>query len=229
MDIEGFGEQRVRLFLDLDLVADIADIYAIDWDRVAGLEGFGETSITNLRNAIEASKDRPLANLLVGLNIRHLGPSGAEALARRFGDLDRIESASVEEMAAVEGVGTVIAEAVHEWFSSEQHRDVVNRLRKAGVNTTGPEQSSLDQTLAGQAVVVTGTLDGFSREGAEEAIKARGGRSPGSVSKKTLAVVVGDGPGASKLTKAQDLGVPVLDETAFVDLLETGELPPAGG
>jgi len=225
MDIEGFGEQRVRLFLELGLVSDIADIYSIDWDKVAALAGFGQISITNLRNAIEASRDRPLANLLVGLNIRHLGPSGAEALARRFGDLDRIEHATVEEMAAAEGVGEVIARAVHEWFSSEQHRDVVERLRQAGVNTTGPEQSDLPQTLAGQAVVITGSLEDFSREGAEDVIKARGGRSPSSVSKKTLAVVVGEAPGASKLTKARDLGVPVLDEPAFVKLLETGELP----
>ncbi len=227
MDIEGFGEQRVRLFLDLGLVGDIADIYAIDWSQVEGLDGFGETSIANLQRAIEASKDRPLANLLVGLNIRHLGPAGAEALAGRFGDLERIADAPVEAMAATDGVGPVIAEAVHAWFADEANRDVIARLAAAGVNTVGPEQPDVEQTLTGQAVVVTGTLDGYSREEAEAAIKARGGRSPGSVSKKTLALVVGEGAGGSKLSKAEELGVPTLDEAGFEALLERGEVPRA--
>ena len=119
MDIEGFGEQRVRLFLELELLADIAGIYSIDWDKVGALEGFGPTSVANLQAAIEQSKDRPLANLLVGLNIRHLGPAGAEALARHFGHLDRILEQSEEEMAAVDGVGPVIARAVHEWLADD--------------------------------------------------------------------------------------------------------------
>jgi len=225
LDIEGFGEQRVRLFLDLGLAHDIGDIFTIDWDRVRELEGFGSTSVSNLQAAIEAAKDRPLANLLVGLNIRHLGPAGAVALAQAFGHLDRIMAVSVDEMAAAEGVGPVIATAVHEWFADPGHRAVVEKLRAARVNFTGPERSDVPQVLAGMSVVVTGTLEGHSREGAEEAIKSRGGRSPGSVSKKTTAVVVGEGPGASKLAKADELGVPVLDEAAFDHLLATGELP----
>jgi DNA ligase (NAD+) len=225
MDIEGFGEQRVRLFLDLGLVRDIGDVFTVDWDQVRALEGFGETSVTNLSAAVDAARQRPLANLLVGLNIRHLGPSGAQALAAAFGHLDRIMAASVEEMAAAEGVGPVIARAVHEWFADEGHRAVIEKLRAAGVNFTGPDRPDVEPTLAGMSVVVTGTLEGWSREAAEEAIKARGGKSPGSVSKKTTAVVVGEGPGASKLTKADELGVPVLDEAAFDHLLDTGELP----
>ena len=225
MDIEGFGEQRVRLFLDLGLIADPGDIYAIDWARVRELEGFGEIAVTNLQQAIEASKDRPLARLLVGLNIRHLGPVGAEALARAFGHMDRILTASQDEMAGIDGVGPVIAAAVHEWLSDDAHRALVEKLRAGGVNLQGPESSGEPQTLLGKSIVVTGTLEGYSREGAEEAIKARGGKSPGSVSKKTTAVVVGESPGASKVTKAESLGVPVLDEAAFERLLETGELP----
>jgi DNA ligase (NAD+) len=225
MDIEGLGEQRVRQLIDLGLVRDIADLYRIDWDVLRALDGWGETSITNLQSAIEGSKDQPLARLLVGLNIRHLGPSGAEALAAARGHLDRILDAEVEELAAVEGVGQVIARAVVEWFSAPEHRDVIERLRAAGVNLEGPEVVDVEQTLAGKTVVVTGTLERYNREEVETAIKLRGGKSPGSVSKKTTAVVVGEGPGASKLAKATELGVPVIDEAAFQALLETGELP----
>jgi DNA ligase (NAD+) len=225
MDIEGLGEQTVRLFQQLDLVHDVADVYFLDYEKLQELEGFGEISITNLRNAIEASKSRPLDNLLVGLNIRHLGPAGAETLARHFGHLDSLLDASVDTIAAVDGIGPTIAASVHAWFADDRHREVVDKLRKAGVNFEGPEVVDVPQTLAGKSVVVTGTLDGYTREGAEEVIKAHGGKSPGSVSKKTTAIVVGDGPGASKLTKAQELGVPVLDEAGFEALLQTGELP----
>jgi DNA ligase (NAD+) len=225
MDIEGFGEQTVRLFQQLDLVHDVADIYFLDYDKLRELEGFGEISITNLRNAIEASKERPLNNLLVGLNIRHLGPAGAETLARHFGHLDALLDASGDTIAAVDGIGPTIAASVHAWFADAQHREIVEKLRTAGVNFQGPEVLDVAQTLAGKSVVVTGTLENYSREGVEEAIKAHGGKSPGSVSKKTTAVVVGEGPGASKLAKATELGVPVLDEAGFEALLETGELP----
>lgn len=225
MDIEGLGEQRVFLFVELGLLHDIGDIYSIDADRLRELEGFGDTSVNNLLAAIEASKDRPLANLLVGLNIRHLGPAGAEALARAFGHLDKIIAAPEEALAAVEGVGPVIAASVRAWFDDPDHLAVVDKLRRSGVNLEGPQTTTVAQTLDGKSVVVTGTLDGYTREQAEAAIKARGGKSPGSVSKKTTAVVVGAEPGASKLTKAESLGVPVLDEAGFATLLETGDLP----
>ena len=181
-------------------------------------------SIANLVEALEASKSRPLANLLVGLNIRHLGPAGAEALAAHFGHLDQIEAASIDQLSSVEGVGGVIAESVHQWFADEGNKAVVDKLRSAGVNLRGPDRPDVEPVLAGMSVVVTGTLAGYSRDEAEAAIKARGGKSPGSVSKKTTAVVVGDGAGASKLTKATDLGVPVLDEAGFEHLLATGEV-----
>jgi DNA ligase (NAD+) len=213
MDIEGLGEQRVYLFADLGLLGDIGDIYSIDGDRLRGLEGFGDTSVDNLLAAIEVSKERPLANVLVGLNIRHLGPAGAEALTGAFGNLDKIIAAPEQALAAVEGVGPVIAASVRAWFDDPAHLAVVDKLRAAGVNFDAPaDQVVLEPTLAGKSVVVTGTLDGYSREAAEAAIKARGGKSPGSVSKRTTAVVVGAEPGASKVTKAEELGVPVLDE-----------------
>jgi DNA ligase (NAD+) len=225
MDIEGLGEQRVRLFCDLGLLHDPADIYSLRAEQLEGIEGFGAVSVANLLGAIEASKGRPLPNLLVGLNIRHLGPAGSVALARHFGHLDRIEAASEEEMAAVEGVGPIIAAAVAEWFADDTNRAVVQKLREAGVNMEGPAAPDLPQNLVGLSIVVTGTLEGFTRDEAEAAIKARGGKSPGSVSKKTTAVVVGADPGAAKVTKAEEVGVPILDEAGFVELLETGELP----
>ncbi|MCU1460807.1 MAG: ligase, NAD-dependent [Acidimicrobiales bacterium] len=222
MDIEGLGERTVIQFCELGICRDVADIYALDYDRIRQLEGFGEISITNLRNAIEASKQRPLANLLIGLGIRHLGPAGAAVLVRAFGNLDRIEQATEAELAAAEGVGPTIAASVREFFADERNRALVERLRGFGLNVTGPAAPDVPQHLAGKSIVVTGTLDGWSREAAEDAIKARGGKSPGGVSKKTDYVVVGEGPGAAKLTKAEELGIPVIDAAAFGRLIETG-------
>jgi DNA ligase (NAD+) len=225
MDIEGLGERTVSLFLEHNLIHDPADVYTLDWDRVRELEGFGEISITNLQNAIEASKQRPLANLIVGLGIRHAGGTVSRVLAQAFGHLDALMAASEEDIAAVEGIGTIIARSVHEFFEHERNRQVIDKLRAAGCNFVGPEKPDTPQTMVGLSVVVTGSLEGFTREEAEEAIKGRGGKSPGSVSKKTTAVVVGDAPGAAKVTKAEEFGVPILDEAAFVHLLETGALP----
>ena len=222
MDVEGLGERTVMLLTAKELVADVGDVYALTYDDLMGLEGFADLSARNLLDAIERSKERPLASLLVGLGIRHVGGRGAEVLAAAFGDLDRIVGASEEGLAAAEGVGPVIAASVHEFFALDRNRAVIEKLRAAGVNFEGPEGPELPQTLAGLAVVVTGTLDGFSREGAVEAVKARGGTSPGSVSKKTAYVVVGHEPGAAKISKADELGVPTLDEAAFVRLLDTG-------
>ncbi|MEY2590228.1 MAG: ligase [Acidimicrobiaceae bacterium] len=227
MDIEGLGERTVYQFAELGLLADPGDIYGLDWDRVRDLAGFGELSIANLQQAIEASKSRPLGDLITGLNIRHAGGTVARLLARSFGSLDRIMDASAEEIAAVEGIGRVIAESIHEWFEDERHREVIDKLRSAGVDFGRVEEPTAPQVLVGKSIVVTGTLEGWSREAAEEAIVERGGKAPGSVSKKTTAVVVGEAPGNAKVTKAQELGVPILDEAGFAHLLETGELPSA--
>ena len=229
MDIEHLGERTVWQFTKAGLLGDVADIYQLDFDAVGAFEGWGQTSIDNLRTAIDLSRSRPLANLLVGLSIRHLGSTGSQVLARSMGHLDRILQAGAEEMAAVEGVGPVIAASVRQFFDLERNRTVVERLRAAGLNFEGPGGPALPQVLAGRSVVVTGTLEGWSREDAEDAIKARGGKAPGSVSKKTTAIVAGSEPGAAKLTKAEALGVPVLDEAAFAALLDHGRLPGEAG
>ncbi|HEX4219345.1 MAG TPA: NAD-dependent DNA ligase LigA [Acidimicrobiales bacterium] len=238
MDIEGLGEERVRLFVGLGMLNDVADLYSFRTEALSGLEGFGALSAANLVSAIDTSRTRPLHRLLIGLGIRHLGQVGSVALARSLGDLDAIMAASEEELAAVDGVGPVIGASVKRWFDSEANRAVVERLRAAGLTLEEPggaaggrgasseSEPAVPQTLAGKSVVVTGTLEGFTREQAEEAILARGGKSPGSVSKKTYAVVVGVEPGASKVTKAETLGVPMIDGDGFAVLLESGELPP---
>jgi DNA ligase (NAD+) len=225
MDIEGLGERTVMLLSELGLVRDAADIYSLQAADLVGREGWGEISVGNLLGAIEASKTRPLPRLLTALGIKHLGPAAADALSRAFGTLDAIMAASEADLATTEGVGPVIAASITRWFAEEGNRDMVERLRAAGVDFGRVEVSRQAQVLAGKAVVVSGTLEGFSREEAEAAIKDRGGKSPGSVSAKTLALVVGREPGASKVTKAESLGVPILDEAGFVSLLETGELP----
>jgi len=224
MDIEGLGERTVRQFIELGLLADIADIYSFDVEQVRQIEGWGEISVRNLAQAIEASKTKPLASLLVGLNIRHLGATGSQLLARSLGSLERIMAASRPELAAVEGVGPTIAEAVATFFALPANREVIERLRLAGLNCEGPVAPREPQVLTGRSVVVTGTLEGWSREEALEAVKARGGKAPASVSKKTDAVVVGAEPGVAKLNKARELGVPILDEPGFAHLLGTGEV-----
>jgi DNA ligase (NAD+) len=231
MDIEGLGEQRVQLFCDLGLLNDVADLYGFTRDTFVGLEGFKERSINNLLGAIDESRRKPLHRLLVGLGIRHLGQVGTVALARATGDIDAILAATEDELAVIDGVGPVIASSVVSWFASPVNRSVVERLRAGGVNMVEPDAGRngrhpvIEQTLAGKSVVVTGTLEGYTREEAEAAITDRGGKSPGTVSKRTFALVVGDAPGAAKLAKTEELGVPVLDRSQFEVLLRTGELP----
>jgi len=239
MDIEGLGEQRVVQLVDGAFIADPADLYHLEAAPLVGLDKLGELSVANLLAAIDESKQRPLSRLLVALGIRHLGPTGARALARAFGTLDALMAAEVGVLAAVDGVGPVIADAVAEFLSSVPNRSVLDRLRAVGVNMAEPGVTSrppgtgvpataavaAEGILSGKSIVVTGSLPGLTREAAEEAIVSRGGKSPGTVSKKTFAVVVGEAPGAAKLTKAEALGVPILPGEGFAALLETGELP----
>jgi DNA ligase (NAD+) len=162
--------------------------------------------------------------VLVGLSIRHVGPTAARALAQQFGSMDAIPTASREELASVEGVGGVIADSVREWFDlpeNDWHLHIVEQWARDGVRMQDERDESVEQTLSGLTVVVTGSLEGFSRDEAKEAILARGGKAAGSVSKKTDYVVVGENAG-SKEDKARELGRPILDEAGFVRLLETG-------
>ena len=230
MDIEGLGERTVAQLTSTDppLVADAADLYALDSAALLQLEGFGQVSADKLVAAIDGSRTRPLPRLLTALGIKHLGPAASQALAAEFGTLDAVMAAPVEELSDVEGLGPIIARSIATWFSLDANREFIEKLRAAGVDfgVPVPRVPKAPQTLAGKTVVVSGTLEGYTREEAEQAIVARGGKSPGSVSKKTFALVTGDSPGASKVTKAEQAGVPILDgAAAFEALLETGELP----
>ena len=223
MDIENLGERRVQQLIDAGLLRDAGDVYSLGYDDLIGLEGFADLSVRNLLAAIERSKERSLVNLLFALQIPMLGYTGAERVAAALGDLDRILAAPEEDMAGVDGIGPKIAHSVRAFFDLDRNREVVEKLRRAGVNFADVRAApDLPQTLAGMAVVVTGTLEALSRDAAIDAIKARGGASPSSVSKKTSYLVVGAEPGAAKLTKAEQLGVPVIDEHAFLRLLDTG-------
>ncbi|NBR77105.1 MAG: NAD-dependent DNA ligase LigA, partial [Actinobacteria bacterium] len=186
MDIEGFGEKTVYKLSDAGVIEDAGDIYSLRAETLIE-QGFGEGQTTNLLRSIEVSRTRPLEKLLVALGIKHLGPAAAESLARRFGSLDAIASASVDELAAVDGVGEVIAESAHRWFADKRHKSLVGKLRKGRVQFDNVVVVDAPQTLAGKTIVVTGTLTGFGREEAQRAIKDRGGKSAGSVSAKTFA------------------------------------------
>ncbi|HLN43752.1 MAG TPA: NAD-dependent DNA ligase LigA [Acidimicrobiales bacterium] len=268
LDIEGLGEKRVVQLVEAGLLSDPGDIYALSSAPLVSLERFGDLSVENLLGAIEASKGRPLSRLLVGLGVRHLGPTGSRALARTYRSLDALMAAEIAELAAVEGIGPVIADSVVEFLASLANRHVIDKLRAAQValfepggrapgaragsgGSAGSARSAgardagagdagdagdagnaddavgleLPQTLQGRSVVVTGTVEGYTREQAEEAILARGGKSPGGVSARTWVVVLGTEPGAAKLKKAEELGIPIVEGPGFHELLDTGEIP----
>ncbi len=226
-DIEVLGYEAAVALLDARVVADEGDIFDLDEDSLAEVELFrtkaGELSANarKLLANLDVAKDRPLWKVLVALSIRHVGPTAAQALAREFGSIDRIEQATEEELADVDGVGPTIARATREWFEVGWHREIVEKWRRAGVRMEEERDESIPRNLEGLSIVVTGSLDGFSRDEAKEVIMARGGKAAGSVSKKTAFVVVGDSPG-SKYDKAVQLKVPVLDEGGFRVLLDQG-------
>jgi DNA ligase (NAD+) len=225
MDIEGVGERTVFQLSDAGLITDPADIYSLTAEQLLGLEGFAAISAEKLLAAIDGSRSRPLPKLLTALGIKGLGPSASESLSLAFGTLDSILAADEVALATTDGVGPVIASSICRWYAIDANKTFIEKLRRAGVEFGKVEVSRMPQVLAGKAVVVTGTLQRYSREEAELAVKARGGKSPGSVSAKTFAVVVGESPGASKITKAQELGLSILDDDGFDELLATGNLP----
>jgi DNA ligase (NAD+) len=225
MDVEGLGFKTVDLLLREGIIDNPADIFTLRPEDLIDKEGWGEVSVGNLLAAIDAARDRPLARLIAALGIPLVGGTVATVLARRFLSLGDLMEAGEADLAAIPGIGPEIVRSVRQWSVDPVNRDLVGELRAAGVRLADPEPEGVGRMLlAGVTVVLTGTFDGFSRESARAAVEDRGGKVAGSVSKRTTAVVAGGSPG-SKLRRAQELGVPVLDEASFVILLQDG---PAG-
>ena len=227
LDIDVLGYEATNALLTDKLIEDESDLFSLT-ERDLGRSGFFRkkdgslgANAEKLIAALEEAKNRPLWRVLVALSIRHVGPTAAQALAKKFGSIPKIAAASLEELAAVDGVGEVIAESIQEWFSVDWHQAIVKKWGAAGVVLEGVVASTKPQTLAGLTLVVTGSLENFSRDGVTEAITERGGKAASSVSKKTDYVVVGDSPG-SKAAKAEELGVHILNEAEFIALLENG-------
>ena len=227
LDIEMLGESAATALLDAQLITDEGDIFNLDAEQLLRAELFrtkkGELSANakKLLVNLEEAKQRPLDRFLIALSIRHLGPGVAPDLADAFGDIDAVAAADVDQLTAVEGVGPTLAQAIVDWFAVDWHREIVAKWQAAGVEMKAEERELGEQTLAGLTFVVTGSLEGYTRDSAAEAITSRGGKVTGSVSKKTSFVVVGESPG-SKYDKAVTLKVPILDDGGFAVLLTEG-------
>ena len=226
MDIEGFGEQRVDLFVSEGLIRDVSDIFQIDFEHISQMEGFGELSVTNLKNAIEQARSRDLGRLLFALRIPHVGITVANLIAENFYDLEELKKAQIQDLEIIDGLGPKIAASVFGWFTNQRNISLISSLQELGVDPKSEPTfiSESEMNLMGVTIVVTGKLKDFSREQARKIIKERGGKSPASVSAKTTYLLAGEG-GGSKLDQAEQFGVLVIDEAAFNYLLENGELP----
>jgi DNA ligase (NAD+) len=224
MDIEGFGERLAGAFVEKGLLGDVADFYYLRREDLLDLEGFADKSADNLLAAIEASKERPLWRLVTGLGIRGVGAVVAQLLTREFASIDELMSAKEERLEAVEGLGPHTARNIVDFFSRDRHRRLVEKLRRAGVRMSRlpDEEAPRAGPLTGMTFVITGTLPTMSREAATEYIESRGGRVTSSVSRSTSRVLVGDSPGATKLSKAEELGVPRMSEEELFRLAEIG-------
>ena len=218
MDIEGLGIAVVENLVKAGLVKTPGDLYFLHEEDVAQLERMGKKSAQNLLSAIEKSKSQDLSRLLFAFGIRQVGQKAGKILAQRFGSLDNLQAATVEELTQVDDIGAITAQSIVDWFASPQSQHLIARLKEAGVNMQA-EQKGEDQRFAGKTFVLTGTLDRFTRAEATKMIEDRGGKAAGSVSKKTTYVVAGEAAG-SKLRKAQELGVPVLTQEEFLALME---------
>jgi DNA ligase (NAD+) len=221
MDIEGLGDKLVDQLVAAELVRDYGDLYRLQRPELLKLDRMGEKSADKLLAAIASSKQRGLERLLTGLSIRHVGTTVAKILAKRFQTLDQLAAATAEELSQVDEIGTVIAESVAQFFRSPVGQSIVDDFRQLQLDfaATAPHVPQLSKKLAGQIVVVTGTLPSLSREEAHQLVEQHGGKTSGSVSKKTTLLLAGDEAG-SKLQKAQELGIRIVDETEFRALLE---------
>jgi DNA ligase (NAD+) len=218
MDIENLGEALIEQLVDAGLVKNFADLYKLTKDELLGLERMAEKSAQNVIGSIEASKTRPLWRLVAGLGIRHIGTQTAQDLAAHFGSLDAIMNASQSDLDAIEQIGEKVAQSVYEFFHNERNVAVIRELLAAGIMPEAPQKTKPKGKLAGKTIVVTGTLQNFTRQQIEEAIRNAGAKTSSSVSKTTDFVLAGDNPG-SKLDKARQLDVKVISEKEFQEMM----------
>ena len=219
MNIEGLGENIIGILLERKMISNIADIYDLKFEDIASLKKNGKKFAQNLIDSINASKENDLYRLITALGIRHVGVKAAKVLAKRFNSIDNLLKASFGELSLVEDIGPIMAQSIVEFFEQEQTKDLIKRLKKAGVNTKRLKEDDEDERFAGKTFVLTGGLENYSREEASEIIEKFGGKTSSSVSKKTSYVLAGEGSG-SKLTKAQKLGVTILTEQEFMDMIK---------
>lgn len=219
MDIEGLGENLVEQFIEKGLISNIADIYTLTFEDIASLKKNGKKFAENLINAIEESKTRPFYKLLTALGIRHIGTKSAKTIAKHFKTIDNLMNADIEELAGLEDVGQIMAMSIYRFFKGEQTVDLISKLKEAEINMQENEIEGQDEKFKGMIFVLTGSLDNYTREEAGNIIEKHGGKVSSSVSKKTTYVLAGEEAG-SKLTKAKDLGVNILTEEEFIEMIE---------
>jgi DNA ligase (NAD+) len=219
MDIENLGPALIEQLVDKGYVKDFADLYKLDIEILASLERMAQKSAQNVIDGIEKSKLQPLARLIAAMGIRHIGIQNAEILAEQFGSIESLKKASAEEFTKIEQIGPVLAKSIYEYFHNGNNLKIIDKLIAAGVNPQAKQKKQSDK-LAGKTFVVTGTLENFSRSQIEQTIKDNGGKISSSVSKKTDFVLAGTDPG-SKLDKANQLGVKVINEKQFLDMINT--------
>ena len=221
MDVDGFGKRLARSFVEMGLLRSAADLYYLRREDLLGREGWGETSVDNLVQAIEASKNRPLWRLITALGIRGVGSTVSQLLARQFRSLDALMSVSQEELESIERLGPHTAESIVEFFAGEPNRRMIERLREAGVRMERmPEEAGEPEgALAGKTFVITGTLPALSREEAAKLIREHGGKVTGSISRNTDYMLLGRDPGAAKPNRARELGVAEIDEDALWEMV----------
>lgn len=219
MNIEGLGENIIKQLLDNKLIENIADIYTISFEEIASLKKNGKKFAQNLIDSIENSKQNDLYHLITALGIRHVGNKASKVLARKYRTIDNLAKASFEDLSAINDIGPIVANSIKEFFEQEQTLDLIKKLKEARVNMNSKEEEIQDNRFEGKTFVLTGSLENYTRGEASNIIEKFGGKTSGTVSKKTDYVLAGEDAG-SKLTKAQNLGVTIISEKEFEDLIK---------
>ena len=219
MNIDGLGESIIGQLLERKLIENIADIYTLEFDDVASLKKNGKKFAQNLIDSINRSKENDLYRLITALGIRHVGTKASKILARKYKNIDNLMQATSEELSMIDDIGPIVADSIREFFLQDQTIDLINRLKQSGVNTKNLEEESEDKRFEGKIFVLTGSLEKFTRQEASDIIEKLGGKTSSTVSKKTSYVLAGEEAG-SKLTKAQNLGIEIITEEQFNEMIQ---------